>query len=164
MELRQIKELMAAMGRTGTKRLTLKREDFELVIERDESGRYIESNFEDQFRQVHSLNREDLAFSKGSEMPANRPASPIQSESKQEQVNQTYITSPMVGTFYVSPAPEDPPFVKIGDKVDKNTIVCIIEAMKVMNDIKAGATGAVAELLVESGHPVEFGTKLFRLI
>ena len=55
------------------------------------------------------------------------------------------------------------PFVKVGDKVEKNTVVCIIEAMKVMNEIKAGVTGLVAEMLVESGHPVEFGTKLFRM-
>ena len=72
-------------------------------------------------------------------------------------------TSPrrMVGTFYASASPEDPAFIKVGDKVDENTVVCIIEAMKVMNEVKAGCSGVVAEILVENGHPVEFGAKLF---
>ena len=69
----------------------------------------------------------------------------------------------MVGTFYSSPSPDDPHFVKVGDKIEKHTVVCIIEAMKVMNEVKAGVGGTVAEILIESGHPVEFGTKLFRI-
>ena len=80
-----------------------------------------------------------------------------------EEVASVYVTSPMVGTFYSSSAPDTPPFIKEGDKIDKNTVVCIIEAMKVMNEIKAGVNGTVVELLVESGSPVEFGTKLFRV-
>ena len=70
----------------------------------------------------------------------------------------------MVGTYYASPSPEDPFFVKIGDKVEKNTVVCIIEAMKVMNEVKAGVSGTVSQILIESGHPVEFGTKLFKIV
>jgi len=73
------------------------------------------------------------------------------------------ITSPMVGTFYSSPSPEDPAFVKVGDTVTADTVVCIVEAMKVMNEVKAGISGKVTEILVENGHPVEYGTKLFRV-
>ena len=69
----------------------------------------------------------------------------------------------MVGTFYTSPSPEDAPFVKVGDKVDKNTVVCIIEAMKVMNEIKAEVKGIVTQTLVENGKPVEFGQPLFKV-
>ena len=97
-------------------------------------------------------------------MPAGRMTSSISSEQPKEDLNSTYVTSPMVGTFYTSPSPEDPPFVKVGDKIDKNTVVCIIEAMKVMNEIKANVSGTVAEVLVETGQPVEFGSKLFRII
>lgn len=161
MELKQIKELMAAMGRTGTKRVSLKRDDFEIVIEREDNGRYIEVPFDEQARP--SLSREDAALSRGKEMP--RSTHPIYhvDQAVQEEVSQVAITSPMVGTYYGAPSPEDPSFVKVGDKVDKNTIVCIIEAMKVMNEIKAGVAGTIAEVLVESGQPVEFGTKLFRI-
>ena len=70
----------------------------------------------------------------------------------------------MVGTFYESSSPEDPPFMKIGDVVEKGTVVCIIEAMKVMNEIKAQTSGTVVEICVNNGQPVEFGAKLFVLI
>jgi acetyl-CoA carboxylase biotin carboxyl carrier protein len=69
----------------------------------------------------------------------------------------------MVGTVYYSPSPNDPPFVKAGDRVEKNTVVCIIEAMKVMNEVKSGVAGVISGPLVENGHPVEFGSKLFRI-
>ena len=73
------------------------------------------------------------------------------------------VTSPMVGTFYASAAPDQPAFVKVGDRVDEQTIVCIIEAMKVMNEVKAGVSGIVAEVLADNAQPVEFGTRLFRI-
>ncbi|HOE95186.1 MAG TPA: acetyl-CoA carboxylase biotin carboxyl carrier protein [Candidatus Sumerlaeota bacterium] len=73
------------------------------------------------------------------------------------------ITSPIVGMFYRSPSPEKPPFVEIGDAVDENTVLCIIEAMKVMNEIKAEAVGTVQRILVENGQPVEYGQPLFVL-
>ena len=73
------------------------------------------------------------------------------------------ITSPMVGTFYASPAPDAQPFVKIGQKVDETTVVCIIEAMKVMNEIKADCKGEIVEVVAEVGKPVQFGQVMFRV-
>jgi len=73
------------------------------------------------------------------------------------------ITSPMVGTFYRTPNPESPPFVKVGDKVGPDTVVCIIEAMKVMNEIKAEASGVIKQVLLESGDSVEYGQPLFKI-
>lgn len=73
------------------------------------------------------------------------------------------ITSPMVGTFYGSPSPEAAAFVKVGQEVSEDTVVCIIEAMKVMNEIKAETRGIVAEVLGENGKPVQFGQALFKL-
>lgn len=74
-----------------------------------------------------------------------------------------YITSPMVGTFYTAPSPDSPSFVQVGDQVQEDTVVCIIEAMKIMNEIQAEAKGNIAEILVEDGQPIEFGQKLYRL-
>ncbi len=71
------------------------------------------------------------------------------------------IKSPIVGTFYRSPAPEAPAFVQEGDTVKKDTVVCIIEAMKIMNEIRAEADGKIEQVLVESGEPVEYGQPLF---
>ncbi len=73
------------------------------------------------------------------------------------------ITSPMVGTFYSAASPEAPPFVAVGQEVDEETVVCIIEAMKVMNEIKAECRGVIAEVVAENGKPVQFGQTLFRL-
>ena len=75
----------------------------------------------------------------------------------------SYIKSPMVGTFYRAASPESKPFVDIGAKVSENSVVCIIEAMKIMNEIQAEAKGTVLELLVENGQPVEYGQRLFKI-
>lgn len=73
------------------------------------------------------------------------------------------INSPTVGTFYSAPTPEDPEFVKIGDQVSPDTIVCIVEAMKVFNQIPAELSGKIVEVLVKNGDPVEFGQPLYRV-
>jgi acetyl-CoA carboxylase biotin carboxyl carrier protein len=73
------------------------------------------------------------------------------------------ITSPMVGTFYRAGSPESPPFVDVGQEVNEDTVVCIIEAMKVMNEIKAEAKGVIAEVVAENGKPVQFGQALFKV-
>jgi len=71
------------------------------------------------------------------------------------------IKSPMVGTFYRAPAPDAPPFVEVGQDIESGQVVCIVEAMKLMNEIKAEVTGRVIEILAQSGDPVEFGQPLF---
>jgi len=73
------------------------------------------------------------------------------------------VTSPFVGTFYRTPAPDQPSFVEVGSVVKKGQVLCIIEAMKLMNEIEADVAGRVAEILVENGQPVEFGQALFRI-
>ena len=80
-----------------------------------------------------------------------------------EEAGVTYIKSPMVGTFYRAASPESNPFVDVGTKVVENTVACIIEAMKIMNEIQAEAKGVIVELLVENGQPVEYGQRLFKL-
>ena len=91
--------------------------------------------------------------------PAAQAASVPQAESD----SGVYITSPMVGTFYTSSSPENPAYVKVGDTVSGDSVVCIIEAMKIMNEIQAEQSGDIVELLVENGQPVEYGQRLFRL-
>jgi len=71
--------------------------------------------------------------------------------------------SPMVGTFYRAPSPEAAPFVSVGDKVDEHSTICIIEAMKVMNEIKAEAKGVITQVMIENAKPVEFGQPLFKI-
>lgn len=83
-------------------------------------------------------------------------AAPVQEESKGSKV-----TSPFVGTFYRSPSPTDPPFAEVGQTVKKGDTLCIIEAMKLMNEIESEYNGKIVEILVENGKPVEFGQPLF---
>jgi acetyl-CoA carboxylase biotin carboxyl carrier protein len=77
--------------------------------------------------------------------------------------NLVNITSPIVGTFYTAPSPDSEPYVKVGDHVTSDTVVCIVEAMKVMNEIKAETTGTVEKIMVSSGQAVEYGQVLFKI-
>ena len=78
-----------------------------------------------------------------------------------EEGRRIVIKSPMVGSFYRAPAPDAPPFVEVGQEIDIGQVVCIIEAMKLMNEIKSEVAGRIAEVLVDNGSPVEFGQPLF---
>ncbi len=93
--------------------------------------------------------------------PAAAASVPAPAAPAEPAVPVTTIDSPLVGTFYRAASPEAQPFVKVGDKVTEETIVGIIEAMKVMNEIKAEKSGVVKEVLVENGQPVEYGQALF---
>ena len=77
--------------------------------------------------------------------------------------NEVEIKSPMIGTFYRAPSPESAPYVEVGTEVNVDTVVCIIEAMKVMNEIKAEAKGVITQVVVENAKPVEFGQPLFKI-
>ena len=77
--------------------------------------------------------------------------------------NLEFITAPLVGTFYSSPKPEDPPFITKGDKVQVGQTICIIEAMKIFNDIDSEISGVVEEILIENGSPVEYGQKIISI-
>ena len=87
----------------------------------------------------------------------------VATSAPKETSNLREITSPMVGTFYASPSPDAPPFVAVGQEVTEDTVICIMEAMKVMNEIKAEVRGVIAEVVAENGKPVQFGQVLFKV-
>lgn len=168
MEVKQINQLMVAMGRYGVKRVRIKREGVEVEIEREETGPSL-SQIQELLQEENPLRTD---FEKHKALGPVRSDSSIATTKKviaDDILNERdddvsiFITSPMVGTVYTSPSPTEPAFIKIGDKIDKNTVVCIVEAMKVMNEVKAGVTGIVQEILVDIAQPVEFGTKLVRI-
>ncbi len=146
MDLKQIKELMTAMEKGGLKKIRIKEEKgFEVELERMPEHAPVPPP---------SFRPEPHAHITPSAAPPPRPVA--------EEQKGNFITSPMVGTYYAASSPDDPAFVKVGDQIEEETIVCIIEAMKVMNEVKAGVKGRVAEILVDNAHPVEFGTKIIR--
>lgn len=91
---------------------------------------------------------------------APAPAAPAAAEPEAPKVEGTPLTSPMVGTFYRAPSPGAKPFVEVGDTVKKGQTVCIIEAMKLLNEVEAETDGVVKEICVENGQPVEYGQNL----
>jgi acetyl-CoA carboxylase biotin carboxyl carrier protein len=95
--------------------------------------------------------------------PEAAPSENPTSGGPEPQSNLVEVTSPMVGTFYRSPAPDAPPYVEIGDRVQKGQTLCILEAMKLMNELEAEVSGIVREICVENADPVEFGQVLFRI-
>ena len=108
-----------------------------------------------------------VPFAPGMGMPIAGTAAPEAAaieETSEEVEEETYITSPIVGTFYSAPSPEAKAFVKVGDRVKAGETVCILEAMKLMNEIESDFDGKVAEIYVENGQPVEYGQPLFRIV
>lgn len=149
-ELEQIKELIARMETSKLSKFFLKKGDFELHLEK-ESANYVPP----PRHAAPSISHEDTFQAEAPSRGERKQAEPVASG--------IFVTSPMVGTFYAAPAPDQPSFVKVGDHVQENTVVCIIEAMKVMNEVKAGVSGKIVEIIAESSQPVEFGSRLFRI-
>ena len=154
---------MAAMERAGIKKVIVKEKTgYELHLERHDEVSQAQHPAPVAYPVYHSHpvhhHREEHA-------PHKFPASPSSVEGGTSAKEEgKFVNSPMVGTFYAAASPDDPAFIKVGDRVEENTVVCIIEAMKVMNEVKAGVSGVVAEILVQNAHPVEFGTKMFRIV
>ncbi len=96
--------------------------------------------------------------------PAPAAAPAPKADAKAADKPGVLVNSPFVGTFYRAPSPDSPPFVEVGTKVKKGQTLCIVEAMKLMNEIEAEADGTVAEILVQNATPVEFGEPLFRIV
>jgi acetyl-CoA carboxylase biotin carboxyl carrier protein len=144
MDIQHIKELMALMENSSCSKMSIK----------DPNG------LEIHLEKIATVSSSTVTLVE--KEPAAKAAHPVKSAEPIASTRST-INSPMVGTFYRSPSPKDPPFVNIGDHVNEQTVVCIVEAMKVMNEIKAQKKGKIVELLVDNLRPVEFGTPLFRI-
>jgi len=97
------------------------------------------------------------------EAPATAAAAPPPTEEEEDRSNLVEVPSPMVGSFYRAPSPDADAFVEVGDRIEEESVVCIIEAMKVMNEIKAEVAGELVEILVQNGEAVEFGQPIFLL-
>jgi acetyl-CoA carboxylase biotin carboxyl carrier protein len=96
-------------------------------------------------------------------LPASQPVVPSAAAPAEDDANLHIIKSPIVGTFYESPSPGSPAFVGTGDRIEKGQVVCIVEAMKLMNEIEADAAGEIVKRLVNNGQPVEYGQPLFAI-
>ena len=153
LEIKEIKQIVDLMKKSDLSEFAVEEENFKLKIKRD-TGREA---------QPQIVSYAPAAPSVPAPQVATAQSGPAASSPPVEDDSAIYITSPMVGTFYASASPENPPYLSIGDTVSSDSIVCIIEAMKIMNEIQAEQSGDIAEILVENGQPVEYGEVMFRM-
>jgi len=148
MTFKEIKELIEIFDESNLTKLSIKENEFKIEL--------------DKTSQVVAPTQTPVA----QPAPAQTTTTPTISEAPQAPANDEnvdYIKSPMVGTFYQAPSPESPAYVKVGDKVKAGQTVCIVEAMKIMNEITAEYDCEILEILVEDGQAVEFDTPLFKV-
>ena len=146
MDLKEIKELIALMRKNDLSVFKMEKEGFKITLKKGTD-----------FQPVVTTAAAPAAT-------AAAPAAAAVSAPDAAPVSTLReITSPMVGTFYGSASPDSPPYVSVGQEVTEDTVVCIIEAMKVMNEIKAEVRGVIAEVVAENGKPVQFGQALFKV-
>ncbi|MGC4074821.1 MAG: acetyl-CoA carboxylase biotin carboxyl carrier protein [Nibricoccus sp.] len=158
MDLKQIKQIIDLMTRSELTEFAVEEEGFKLKIRRGEfpvvsAPRPV---------QTYALPAEQ-APAAAPTAATTAPISLAPASTGADEPGVIYIKSPMVGTFYKSPSPESKSFVENGAKITETTVVCIIEAMKIMNEIQAEIKGTVLETLVENGQPVEYGQRLFKV-
>lgn len=152
-DFQQIRELLSAIAQTDITELTLKNEEFELTVRK--GATFVPSQPVVPSTQVlETVSTPTVINPVVLPQTSPTPSAPTRDKKWVE------ITSPMVGTFYRAPAPDEPSFVEVSDLITKNQTVCIIEAMKLMNEIEAEVSGQVMEIAVENGEPVEYGQTL----
>ncbi|MGI0490803.1 acetyl-CoA carboxylase biotin carboxyl carrier protein [Alkalinema pantanalense CENA528] len=153
-----LRDLLLALNQTDIAELTLKSEEFELTVRRGTAAEAMPV----ARVEVPVLHQPVIAVDTA--MPA-AVAPPVTPAAPPHTADQRWIEikSPMVGTFYRAPGPDEHPFVEIGDRIRSGQTVCIIEAMKLMNEIEAEISGEVVEILVQNAQPVEFGQVLMRI-
>ena len=155
----ELRELIALLRDNGLAELELEREDFRVRLRREGSNSQQPNVFADRPPVPVPIIDPVLRAPDGSAPAAPAPETKKADESPDQDLH--IIASPIVGTFYRSPSPTADPFVKIGSNVEAESVVCIIEAMKLMNEIQAEAAGEVVKVYVENGQPVEYGQPLF---
>jgi acetyl-CoA carboxylase biotin carboxyl carrier protein len=160
LDLKQIKQIIDLMKRSELTEFAVEEEGFKLKIRRGSNGLPIVSS-------GRGSNSPFPGLDTNPPMPVSMAAPVVaiaaNPTSAQEEAGVIFVKSPMVGTFYRAASPESKPFADTGTKVTETAVVCIIEAMKIMNEIQAEVKGTVLEVLVENGQPVEYGQRLFKV-
>ena len=152
MDIKEIRSLIDLMKKNGVAVFKMEKEGFKITLKTSGapgSPQYISTQPLVQWSEPAA---QPLSITEAAPAAAAAPAA-----------TGIEVKSPMVGTFYGSPSPESPAFISVGQEITPDTVVCIIEAMKVMNEVKAEVSGTVVEICAENGKPVQFGQALFRL-
>ncbi len=155
MTIKEVEELIRFVAKANVSEVELETKDVKLVIKTNKAA--------EQVIQVPVQQAPVVAAAPAPARPAAAPAPEAAAPAPKaaENANQTTIKSPMIGTFYRSPGPDKPPFFNVGDKIEKGKVICIIEAMKLFNEIEAEVSGTVVKVLLNDASPVEYDQPLF---
>jgi acetyl-CoA carboxylase biotin carboxyl carrier protein len=151
MDLRKVKKLIELLNESGVGEIEITEGDDSVRISRD-SANIVKPSLTTQEISTPSENKEDRI---------QKTLTPKETSVVTKNTNQFDVLSPMVGTFYASPSPDEPPYVKVGDTVKQGDTLCIIEAMKMMNQIEADVNGVIKSIRVQNGDPIEYDQIIF---
>ncbi len=151
MNIKEIKEMLQLMAEHNLTEVEIEKDGLKVKLKKGGSGRYITESVSDASPMVIPIARKSADSFAAAEAP------------KQDAANISVVKSPMVGTFYAAPTPDQAPYVTLGKSVKEGDVLCIVEAMKLMNEIKAEVSGKVVEVLVKNGQPVEFDQPLYKI-
>jgi acetyl-CoA carboxylase biotin carboxyl carrier protein len=157
LDLKQIKQLIDLMQRSDLTEFAVEEEGFKIKIARASNAASAAPLL------VAAPVASAPLVAASAPAPAAPAAAPAPAAPGADEVGYVFVKSPMVGTFYKAASPESKAFAEVGTRITETSVVCIIEAMKIMNEIQAEVKGTVVELLVENGQPVEYGQKLFKV-
>lgn len=164
MQVRDIKRLLDVLGDTDVRELTLETGEYKLTVKRGLDAAAPVAHFAAAAPGVAAAAPQSSnAGAAGPAPGAVTAGAAAAAEAPVRDERLVEVVAPIVGTFYSAPSPDAPPYVRVGEKVKPGTVLCIIEAMKLMNEIDAEFPCTILEILVENGEPVEYGDKLFRV-
>lgn len=154
MDIKQIQELIKFVSKSGVNEVSIEQEDFKITIKTNQAPTYVTASIPAALPAAPAPQPAAAAAAPQAEAPA--PSAPVADTS-----NLIIIKSPMIGTFYRSSSPDKPVFVNVGDEVKAGQVVCIIEAMKLFNEIESEVSGRIVKVLVDNAQPVEYDQPLF---
>ncbi|MBP1888639.1 acetyl-CoA carboxylase biotin carboxyl carrier protein [Clostridium moniliforme] len=167
MDISEIKELIELINNSDLAYFEYKDKNSNIKMDKSLTREVNNLNKQDNNKKINTgdkvLEKNILEKKLSDEVKEDKTNNLKENINEKEEISGSIVTSPMVGTFYGSPSPDSESFVKVGDPVKKGDVLCIIEAMKLMNEIESEFSGTVAEILVKDGDMVEYGTPLFKI-
>jgi len=166
MKFREIQDLITLISESGIDEFSLEQESFKLSIINNKEAKIVEGSGQPQYFQMPAQMQAPQQYAPAApQTPATQaPAAPVvetPAAPAAKSSTQVEVKSPIVGTFYRSASPDKPAYAKVGDKIEKGQVVCIVEAMKLFNEIESEVSGTIVKVLVEDAQPVEYDQVLF---
>lgn len=163
MDLKEIRSLVSLVEKANVTSFTIEEDNLKIEIKKEapESTIYNQSFIQEPAHVAPFHVADHAAPVPAPKLSSEASSAKVEAAKDELDDDLTYINSPMVGTFYSSPSPEAPVFTNVGDSISKGSVVCIVEAMKLFNEIESEVSGTVEKILVKNGDPVEYGQPLF---